>query len=82
MGAKELLPGSRLIVRRRAYLHHGIYLGNGRVIHSAGWFLGTRGLVEEVTLEQFTKGHRYCIGRMPPDRRAGEDIMWRALEVR
>ena len=78
MKPEELLPGSRLIVRRRAYFHHGIYVGDGRVIHYAGWFRGTRGLVEEVTLEQFTEGHRYRIGRMPPDRRAGEDIVRRA----
>jgi len=78
MNAKELLPGSRLIIRRRAYFHHGIYLGNGRMIHYAGWLFGTRGLVEEVTLEQFTRGRPCCIGRMPPDRRAGEDIVRRA----
>ena len=78
MNAEELLPGSRLIVRRRAYFHHGIYVGNGRMIHYAGWCRGTHGLVEEVPLEQFTEGHRYSIGPMPPDRRAGEDIVRRA----
>ena len=78
MNAEEPLPGSRLIVRRRAYFHHGIYVGNGRVIHYAGWFRGTRGLVEEVTLEEFTEGRPYRAGRMPPDRRAGEDIVRRA----
>lgn len=78
MNAEELLPGSRLIVRRRAYFHHGIYVGNGRVIHYAGWFRATRGLVEEITLERFTEGHPYRIGRMPPDRRAAEDIVRRA----
>ena len=59
MNADELLPGSRLIVRRRAYFHHGIYVGNGRVIHYAGWFRSARGLVEEVTPEQFTEGRPY-----------------------
>jgi hypothetical protein len=78
MNAKELLPGSRLIVRRRAYFHHGIYMGNGRMIHYAAGFLCTRGLVEETTLEQFTKGTPYKIGRAPLDRRAGEDIVRRA----
>ncbi|MBV9724995.1 MAG: lecithin retinol acyltransferase family protein [Gammaproteobacteria bacterium] len=75
MNAEELVPGSRLIVRRRAYFHHGIYTGNGRVIHYAGWLRGTRGLVEEVTLDEFSRGHPYRIGRMPPDRRTGEDIV-------
>jgi hypothetical protein len=74
MNSEELLPGTRLIVRRRAYFHHGIYMGDGKMIHYAGWSRGTRGLVEEVTLEQFTEGHQYRVGRMPADRRAGEDI--------
>ena len=78
MKVEEPLPGSCLIVRRRAYFHHGIYIGNGRMIHYAGWLLGTRGLVEEVTLEEFTKGHSYGVGRMPQDRCAGEDIVQRA----
>jgi hypothetical protein len=78
MNAEELLPGSRLIVRRRGYFHHGIYLGHGKVIHYAGWFSSAGGLIEEVTLEQFTKGRPYGIGRLPPDRHAGEEVVRRA----
>jgi len=78
VNAEEPLPGSRLIVRRRAYFHHGIYVGNGRTIHYAGWFRGTRGLVEEIALEEFTEGHPYHFGWMPPGQRAGEDIVRRA----
>lgn len=78
MNAEQLLPGSRLIVRRRAYFHCGIYVGKGRVIHYAGWFRSARGLVEEVTLEQFTEGRPYRIGRMPADRHSGEEIVLRA----
>jgi hypothetical protein len=75
---KQLLPGTPLIVRRRAYFHHGIYVGNGRVIHYAGWFHSARGLVEEVTLEQFTQGRPHSIGRAPADRHRGEQIVRRA----
>jgi hypothetical protein len=75
---EPLLPGTRLIVRRRAYFHHGIYVGKGRVIHYAGWFHSARGLVEDVTLEQFTEGRAYSIGRTPADRRSGEQIVRRA----
>ena len=75
---KQLLPGARLIIRRRAYFHHGIYVGNGRVIHYAGWFHSARGLVEEVTLEQFTEGRAYSIGRAPADRHRGAQIVLRA----
>jgi len=79
MNTDELLPGTNLIVRRRAYFHHGIYVGNGRVIHYAGWFTGIRGLVAEVSLEEFTEGRPYHIGRMPPDRRTGEGVVRRAF---
>ena len=75
---EELLPGTRLIVRRRAYSHHGIYVGNSTVIHYAGWFHSARGLVEEVTIEQFTEGRRYSIGRTPANRQRGEEIARRA----
>jgi hypothetical protein len=73
-----LLPGTQLIVRHRAYFHHGIYVGRGRVIHYAGWFHSARGLVEEVNLEQFTEGRPYSIGRTPADRRRGAQIVRRA----
>jgi Lecithin retinol acyltransferase len=73
-----LLPGIRLIVRRRAYLHHGIYVGDGRVIHYAGWFHSALGLVEEVTIKQFTEGRRYSIGRTPANPEKGEQVVRRA----
>ena len=75
---QELLPGTGLVVRRRAYVHHGIYVGNDRVIHYAGWFHSVRGLVEEVTVEQFTAGRRYSIGRTPANRQRGEQVVRRA----
>jgi hypothetical protein len=75
---EQPLPGTQLIVRRRAYFHHGIYVGNGRVIHYAGWFHSARGLIEEVTLEQFTEGRPYSIGRTPADRDGGKEIVRRA----
>lgn len=75
---EELLPGTQLIVRRRAYFHHGIYVGSGKVIHYAGWFHSTRGLVEEIRIEQFTEGRRYSIGRTPATRQRGEQVVRRA----
>ncbi len=49
--------GAHLVSPRRGYQHHGIYAGNGRVIHYAGFcrFWGA-GPVEEVTLECFCWG--------------------------
>src|SRR5689334_20801280 len=35
-GDEELLLGSHLVTPRRGYLHHGIYVGGGKIMHYAG----------------------------------------------
>jgi hypothetical protein len=48
---------SHLVTPRSFYRHHGIYVGNGRVIHYAGLARGLqRGPVEEVSLRNFARG--------------------------
>ena len=50
---------AHLVSSRHLYLHHGIYVGRGRVIHYAGFAYGLRfrtGPVQEVSLQQFTRG--------------------------
>jgi hypothetical protein len=48
---------SHLITPRALYSHHGIYIGNGRVIHYSGLAHGSlRGPVEVVSLEHFARG--------------------------
>ena len=37
---EEPLPGAHIISPRRGYLHHGIYVGDGRVVHYAGLAYG------------------------------------------
>jgi hypothetical protein len=55
--ADELPIGAHLLTPRRGYTHHGIYVGNGRVVHYAGLYRAlTRGPVEEVSLEEFADG--------------------------
>jgi Lecithin retinol acyltransferase len=50
--------GAHVVTPRRAYRHHGIYIGGGKVVHYAGLQRGLRrGPVEEVTIEEFAKGH-------------------------
>lgn len=50
-------PGTHLISPRHGYVHHGIYAGNGRVIHYAGFHRAfRRGPVEEIPIEQFARG--------------------------
>jgi hypothetical protein len=54
---QEPALGSHLVTRRRGYLHHGIYVGDGRVVHYSGLASGLhRGPVEEVPMERFTRG--------------------------
>jgi hypothetical protein len=49
---------AHVVTSRRGYLHHGIYVGGGRIIHYAGLGHGLhRGPVEEVPLAHFTRGH-------------------------
>src|SRR5215468_4539022 len=57
---------SHLITPRALYTHHGIYVGNGRVIHYAGLAYGwRRGAVEDVPIERFAHGHNIRVRRDP-----------------
>ena len=49
--------GSHVVTSRRGYTHHGIFVGDGRVVHYAGLSRGwRRGPVEEVSLVEFARG--------------------------
>jgi len=53
----EPLLGSHVVTPRPGYLHHGIYVGAGRVVHYSGLAYGLRkGPVEEISLARFTDG--------------------------
>lgn len=82
----DLPIGTHLTTRRRGYVHHGLYIGQGRVIHYAGLkALLRRGPVEEVTLDAFSAGRGWQVqdratatyrGRVAVERartRLGED---------
>ncbi|WP_088278353.1 lecithin retinol acyltransferase family protein [Ideonella sp. A 288] len=57
-----LTPGAHLTTRRRGYVHHGLYAGDGRVIHYAGLHrFVRRGPVEEVSLERFARGRGWQV---------------------
>ena len=48
---------ARLVTARRGYTHHGIYVGDGKVVHYAGLSRSWRsGPVEEVSLAEFACG--------------------------
>ncbi len=77
--SNDLPFGAQLTTPGWGYLHHGIYTGNGRVIHYAGFKrLFRTGPVEEVSLEEFAprRGYR-VIARVTP-KFSGADAVARA----
>lgn len=59
---EQLAPGTPIASPRLGYMHHGIYVGDGRVIHYAGFNRLLRtGPVEEVPLERFTRGRSFSV---------------------
>jgi hypothetical protein len=69
LAEQEPPPGSHVVSPRRGYLHHGIYVGHGKVVHYSGLARGLRrGPVEEVPLAHFTRGQRVWVrSSAPPD---------------
>jgi lecithin:retinol acyltransferase len=70
---------SHLVTPRALYTHHGIYVGNGTVVHYAGFAYGLRrGPVEQVSLERFARGR---IVRIQPGYRRFDrlEVVERAL---
>jgi hypothetical protein len=58
----DLPPGAHLTTPRRGYVHHGIYAGEGRVIHYRGFDrLLRRGPVEEVSIDEFARGRAVAV---------------------
>jgi hypothetical protein len=64
---EEPPAGAHIISPRRGYLHHGIYVGDERVVHYAGLSHGfSHGPVEEVSLAQFARGRGIWTRWRPP----------------
>lgn len=71
--------GTHLVTQRRGYLHHGIYVGGGRVVHYSGSSRSWRsGPVEEVSVEEFSAGRSVSIKPTPNARFRGVEIVRRA----
>ncbi|WP_206998676.1 lecithin retinol acyltransferase family protein [Trinickia mobilis] len=75
----EFALGAHLVTQRAGYSHHGIYVGNGKVIHYSGLCTSLhRGPVEEVTFERFAAGHLVFIAQDQQARYAGIEAVERA----
>jgi Lecithin retinol acyltransferase len=75
----RLAPGTELIGDRLTYQHHGIYLGEGLVIHYAGRIRYSHGPIETIPVRNFVGRHRVRAGRRPAESVHGQDTVRRAL---
>jgi hypothetical protein len=71
--------GAHLITPRFGFVHHGIYVGDGRVVH-CGAVSGVlpRGPVEEVSLRYFSRGRPIAVRVQAPAGFAAEVVVERA----
>ena len=71
--------GAHLTTSRRGYTHHGVYVGDGRVVHYSGlsdsWQCGP---VEEVSVARFSAGREVRIVVHPTSLFSQEEIVRRA----
>jgi hypothetical protein len=71
--------GAHIMTPRRAYTHHGIYVGEGRVVQYGGLSHGLRrGPVEEVPLLQFARGRQIWVRSVETGHFNLEDVIHRA----
>jgi Lecithin retinol acyltransferase len=71
--------GAHLVTPRPGYTHHGIYAGEGRVIHYSGLANGLNsGPVEETSIESFTSERDFYIKEHSSPRFSKEEIVLRA----
>ena len=71
--------GAHLVTPRPGFDHHGIYVGQGRVIHYGSLARGLRrGPVEEVSVAQFAQGHPVWHRSGNPVGFDGEEVIRRA----
>lgn len=77
--AADIPLGAHLKTYRRGYVHHGIYAGNGEVVHYAGFkgFLRC-GPVERTTLADFADGCGFRLARAAQARYSASEIVRRA----
>lgn len=78
--AREPARGAHLSTTRHGYSHHGVYIGEGRVVHYAGLSGGLWqcGPVEEVPVLRFASGNAIRIVEQHTTAYSPEEIVRRA----
>jgi hypothetical protein len=73
------LPGAHIVTSRRGYSHHGIYVGEEKVVHYAGSTHGLlSGPIEEISIDIFTGGRRVWATCDAPANFASDEVISRA----
>jgi len=73
--------GAHIVTPRRTYTHHGIYVGQGRVVQYGGLVRGLRrGPVEEVSLSRFAQGRLIWIRMTESSWLDPDEVVRRARE--
>ena len=79
VGGEEPPLGAHLTTPRIGFVHHGIYVGDGKVMHcGAASRLLPRGPVEEVSLSSFSRGRPVSVRRAGPARFDAPEVVARA----
>ena len=64
---REAPLAAHIVTPRRGYTHHGIYVGEGRVVQYGGLSWGLRrGPIEEASLSQFAQGRPIAVRLVGP----------------
>ena len=78
--APEPALGAHLETSRLGYRHHGVYVGDGRVVHYAGFSNRWRaGPIEEVSLSTFALGHPVHVVAHSDRAYSPQEVIARAL---
>ncbi|EHP44629.1 hypothetical protein OR16_01315 [Cupriavidus basilensis OR16] len=73
------VPDAHLVTLRCGYCHHGIYVGDGKVVQYAGYCRTLHhGPVEEIDLVQFSAGQQVWIDASMAPRYPGHEVVRRA----
>jgi hypothetical protein len=78
-GNEEPALGAHLVTPRLGYVHHGVYVGGGTIVHYGGFlYHWRRGPVEEISLTRFAQGYPIWVRPSGPNSRQCEEIVRRA----